>query len=150
MTRATTAEDQFEEMTGCICFALRRTSRALTQLYDNALRAHGIRATQLPILLAARGSEPVPLGLLAERLGMERTTLLRNVRPLARRGLVEQSITGDSRRTALKTTAAGKILLKRAYPAWREVQGRVLEAAGRSPWWRTLESLGEAARGARP
>jgi DNA-binding MarR family transcriptional regulator len=137
---------QLEEMTGCVCFALRRTTRALTLMYDRALKAHGIRATQYPILLAARGNEPVPLGPMAERLGMDRTTLLRNVRPLVRRGLIEQSTEGDSRRTTLKTTPAGKALLKRAYPAWKEVQTRVLQKVGRSTWSRSLGALDEVTR----
>jgi DNA-binding MarR family transcriptional regulator len=143
-------EDQLEEMTGCVSFALRRASRALTQLYDRALKPQGIRVTQLPILLAARGAEPVLLGQLAERLGMERTTLVRNVRPLVRRGLVEQSSTGASGRTTLKTTPAGTALLERAYPAWRKVQGRVLEGVGPSAWSQTLLALRRAARDARP
>lgn len=133
-------------MTGCVCFALRRTTRSLTQLYDTALRPHGIRATQFPILLAALGVEPVPLGPMAEHLGMARTTLLRNVRPLVRRGLIHQS-TAASRRTTLKTTAAGRTLLKRAYPAWKTVQTEVLERVGRSAWTRTLGALGEATGG---
>lgn len=148
MTVKTATEEQIEEMTGCVCFALRRTTRALTQLYDRALKAHRIRATQFPILLAALGVEPVPLGPMAERLGMERTTLLRNVRPLVRRGLIEQSTARDSRRTTLKTTAAGRTLLKRAYPAWKAVQTEVLERVGRSAWSRTLGALGEATGGA--
>jgi DNA-binding MarR family transcriptional regulator len=140
--------EPFQEMTGCLCFALRRTTRGLTQLYDRALKPHGLRVTQLPILLAASAGQPVALGPMAERLGMERTTLLRNVRPLVRRGLVEQSTARESRRTTLKTTAAGKTLLKRAYPAWRDVQNRVLETLGPSGLSRVLGALGEAARGA--
>jgi DNA-binding MarR family transcriptional regulator len=145
----TSAGDQLEDMTGCVCFALRRTTRVLTQVYDRALKPHGIRATQLPILLAARGADPVRLGPLSERLGLERTTLLRNLRPLVRRGLVEQSTESDSRRTTLKTTPAGKALLKRAYPAWKEAQTQVLEWVGKSAWARTLEALGAATRATR-
>lgn len=133
-------------MTGCVCFTLRRTTRALTQVYDQALRPYGIRATQLPILLAARGVPPVPLGAVAKGLGMERTTLLRNVRPLVRRGLIELSTAEDSRRTTLKTTAAGRTLLRRAYPAWKSVQTQVLERVGQTAWSRTVGALAEATR----
>jgi DNA-binding MarR family transcriptional regulator len=139
-------EEQFQEMTGCVCFTLRRTTRALTQVYDQALRPYGIRATQLPILLAARGVTPVPLGSMARGLGMERTTLLRNVRPLVRRGLIELSTADDSRRRTLKTTSAGRTLLTRAYPAWKGVQTQVLERVGRTAWSRTVGALAEATR----
>jgi DNA-binding MarR family transcriptional regulator len=141
-------DDPIEEMKGCVCSALRRTARAVTQMYDRTLKAHGIRATQTPILVAAWGAEPVPLGRVAENLGMERTTLLRNLRPLVRRGLVEQSTESGSPRTMLKTTPAGRALLKRAYPDWRKVQTRALDLMGRTEWSRSLTAFGEVSRGA--
>ena len=70
-------------MSGCVCFRLRRTARAVTQFYDRALRPYGLRVTQLPILVAASMAEAVELSPLSEKLGMDRTTLLRNVRPRA-------------------------------------------------------------------
>lgn len=145
-TRAAT-DDPIDEMKRCVCFDLRRTTRAVTQMYDRALKAHGIRATQMPILVGSRGAEPVLLGRLAQALGMERTTLLRNVRPLVRRGLVEQSTETGSPRTTLRTTPAGLALLKRAYPDWRKVQTRALDLMGRTEWSRSLTALGEVSRG---
>src|SRR6266851_2306298 len=38
-----------QEMSGCVCFALRRATRAVTQFYDRALKPHRLRATQFPI-----------------------------------------------------------------------------------------------------
>jgi DNA-binding MarR family transcriptional regulator len=132
------------DMTGCVCFALRRTTRAVTQLYDAALRPHRLRVTQLPILVAASRQETIPLAPLAERLGMERTTLLRNVRPLVRRKLVDL-VTADSGRKEIRTTAAGRALLARVYPAWKQAQKRVLGSLEGVNWPRTLDALSQAA-----
>jgi DNA-binding MarR family transcriptional regulator len=142
---------QVEEMRGCVCFQLRRTVRAVTQLYDRALRPYGLRATQLPILVAVSRAEAVELAPLATQLGMDRTTLLRNVRPLVRRKLLRVGPSTSSRRTVIRMTAAGQRLLARAYPAWRKAQDAVLMEMG-SEWPRTLnrleslESLGRRAR----
>jgi DNA-binding MarR family transcriptional regulator len=58
---------------------------------------------------------------------MDRTTLLRNVRPLVRRRLVEVQPAADSRRTEFRATAAGRALVARAYPEWKRVQARALK-----------------------
>jgi hypothetical protein len=60
---------QVEEMAGCACFRLRKAARALTQFYDRALKAHRLRVTQLPILVAASQHVAVPLAKLAQELG---------------------------------------------------------------------------------
>jgi DNA-binding MarR family transcriptional regulator len=127
---------QLHDMTGCACLALRRAARAVTQMYDRALRSYRLRVTQLPILVAAARHRAVPLALLAEELGMDRTTLLRNVRPLARRGLVKIGTEAKSRRTVIRSTAAGRALVARVYPAWRKAQQELLRAAG--PGWFTI------------
>src|SRR5712671_4468426 len=63
----------------CFCLASRQAARRITRLYDSCLQPSGIRATQFTILsqLMLRGEMPV--GKLAGILGMERTTLTRNL-----------------------------------------------------------------------
>jgi DNA-binding MarR family transcriptional regulator len=145
MARKRVAPTELEAMTGCVCASLRRTTRAVTQLYDEALRPHGLRATQLPILVATTRRGRIPLALLAEHLGMDRTTLLRNVRPLARRNLVRVATEEGSRRSELCATEAGRALLARVHPSWKSVQARVLKTLRGVDWSRTLAALTEAA-----
>src|SRR5260370_8449753 len=71
-------------MRNCVCFNLRRATRALTQFFDVELRRHGIRPTQTPILTALAAKSDWSMETLSKWLGMERTTLLRNLRPLRR------------------------------------------------------------------
>lgn len=138
-----------DEMSRCVGFTLRKAARAVTQYYDRALRAHRLRVTQLPILVAASQNGSIPLGKLAQALGMDRTTLLRNVRPLARRRLVEVAPEADSRRTEIRATADGRALLARVYPDWKKAQDRALKSLQGSDWSRSLETLADVVRSAR-
>src|SRR5947209_16084432 len=67
---------------GCFCLASRQAARKITRLYDSHMQESGIRVTQFTILsqLMLRGETPI--GKLAGILGMERTTLTRNLNPL--------------------------------------------------------------------
>ncbi len=64
----------------CMCASFRRASRALTQLYDEALRPVGLRATQFTILQALSLTGEVSQGELAQILAMDSTTLTRTLR----------------------------------------------------------------------
>src|ERR1700757_2135942 len=63
----------------CTCFSLRKTTRAITQLYDEALRPTGLRVTQFSLLIATVMLESVTVTRLAEIGVMDRTTLTRNL-----------------------------------------------------------------------
>ena len=147
--QGTAAPEAVEEMTGCVCFALRKASRAVTQFYDRALKSHRLRVTQLSILVAASKCGAVLLGTLARVLGMDRTTLLRNVRPLVRRRLLVVSPAADSNRTEIRATAAGRALLRRVYPDWKRAQDQALKSLQGSDWARRLDALGEGLRSAK-
>lgn len=117
----------------CLCFNLRKAARALTQSYDTALKPAGITAPQFSLLTALARQGPVSLSDLATALGMDRTTLTRNLKPLQRDGLVA-SAQGDDRRVRLLTlTRAGRIRLSDAEPLWRAVQSKVAGTFGHTP-----------------
>jgi len=81
---------------GCHCLAARRYARAITRLYEQRLRPHGLRATQLSILAALALKGPTPIGELADFLVLERTTLSRSAALLQRRGWVEIALEGPN------------------------------------------------------
>src|SRR5262250_925940 len=74
--------------TTCVCFHLRRAARAVTQTYERALAPAGILPGQFSVLAVLHRFGPQPLSALAELMGMDRTTLTRNLRPLERDSLV--------------------------------------------------------------
>lgn len=115
----------------CTCFRLRRLSRLVSQRYDRALAPAGINVNQYSILRRAdRG--PRGIGELARELGMDRTTLTRDLRPLAAAGWIDEvaPADGDARRRCVATTDAGRRVLAVARPLWRRAQDALDAAAG--------------------
>lgn len=115
------------ECHGCLCFAVRRAARSVTQRYDRALKGTGLRATQFTLLVVLSSRpEPTPLGQVAQWMGMERTTLTRNLRVLIESGYIVDS-TGDDRRVRkLQLTEKGKQAALNALPQWRKAQTDLL------------------------
>jgi DNA-binding MarR family transcriptional regulator len=73
----------------CVCSAARRRSRELTRAFERAMRGAGVRGTQFTLLATLIQTGPLPATRLADFLGLERTTLTRNLGPLVREGLVQ-------------------------------------------------------------
>lgn len=131
-------------MRNCVCFNLRRVSRAVTQFYDAELRRHGIRPTQTPILTALDAKSGWTMEELSDFLGLERTTLVRNLRPLERGGLVKIEGGGRGSRVALSLTAKGKKELETIQPAWRSAQSAIVKTLGQERWVSILADLERA------
>jgi DNA-binding MarR family transcriptional regulator len=91
-------------------------------MYEEKLRPHGLRATQFSILAALALTGPLPVGELAELLGLEHTTLTRSAARLEREGWISQTASDDARKRPLELTPAGRQKLEGAFPAWKEVQ----------------------------
>ena len=129
----------------CACFNVRRTSRAITQFFDAEVRQHGIRPTQTPILGALQAKNGWSMAELSEWLGMERTTLLRNLRPLQRDGLVRAKGGGRGGHVELEITDKGRSALGKALPAWRSAQDKVVAILGRERWSAIISDLEDVA-----
>jgi DNA-binding MarR family transcriptional regulator len=112
----------------CTCFQVRRMSRAITQMYDDAFRDTGLRSTQFTLLLGVGAVGKEGIGAIAERLDMDRTTLSRNLKPLIKKGLVEEIPGEDARVHKLRLTPAGLEMIEAAWPVWQGVQQRLRDA----------------------
>jgi DNA-binding MarR family transcriptional regulator len=113
----------------CTCSALRRATRAVTAHYESHFRGTGLRGTQFTILSVLAQAGPLPMTRLAEFLGVERTTLTRNLTVLARRGLVGWTGAEDGRIRKAMLTEAGDTMLHQCLPRWiaaEESVGKVL------------------------
>ncbi len=129
----------------CVCFNLRWVTRAVTQFFDAEMRRHGIRPTQGSILLALNAKESWTMAELSDWLGMERTTLVRNLRPLQRDGLAQAVGGGRGGRVELSITAKGRKKIEEARPAWRAAQRAVVKTLGEKRWSVILSDLETAA-----
>ena len=129
----------------CVCFNLRWVTRAVTQFFDAEMRRHGIRPTQGTILLALNAKESWTMADLSDWLGMERTTLVRNLRPLQRDGLAQADGGGRGGRVEMSITAKGRKKIDEAMPAWRSAQSAVVKTLGERRWSAILSDLETAA-----
>jgi DNA-binding MarR family transcriptional regulator len=118
----------------CLCGNFRRTSRALTQLYENALRPFGLRATQLTILQALSRTGEVSQRKLGEILAMDSTSLTRTLGIMLRRGWIQRRPGKDRRERLLRLANAGHKQLERVLPAWEKVQSRLRRQLGEDVW----------------
>jgi DNA-binding MarR family transcriptional regulator len=122
--------DHVEKSLGCTCFKLRKLTRAMSRLYDQHMATVGLKTTQYSVLAnAARAA--LPVAELAEILGLERTTLTRNLKPLLDAGWVELKAGADSRQRIVTITASGRAILEQAYLAWRRAQTEFEKLMGR-------------------
>ena len=122
--------DLIEKPLGCTCFKLRKLTRAMSRLYDQHMATVGLKTTQYSVLAnAARAA--LPVAELADVLGLERTTLTRNLKPLLDAGWVELKSGADGRQRIVTITGAGRAMLKQAYVAWRRAQTEFETLMGR-------------------
>src|SRR5215472_301947 len=127
--------------TECTASHLRRASRDISRIHDHALAPSGLSGAQFSLLIAISLFGEAPLQRVAEELGLDRTTLTRNLQPLERDGLVSSSPGKDQRVRLLRLTEAGRRALQRAYPLWEEAQAAVVGALGQRRWVTLLDGL---------
>ena len=120
------------ECSACLCLASRRAARALTRAFDRELRPYGIRATQFTILTTLMLRGPTAISELAEFLGIERTTLTRNLALIEGEGWVDIQPGDDARLRIVAVTKKGRAAVTSATPAWRKAQHAATAAIGKS------------------
>ena len=117
-----------------MCASFRRTARALTSFYEEALRRLGLRATQLTILQALARTREVSQGRLGEMLAMDSTSLTRTLAIMRRRGWIAERRGKDQRERLLRLSRGGAAKLKRVTPVWDEVQACLGGKLGERAW----------------
>ncbi|NOJ48089.1 MarR family winged helix-turn-helix transcriptional regulator [Bradyrhizobium archetypum] len=110
---------------GCFCLASRQAARKITRLYDFYMQESGIRVTQFTILsqLMLRGD--MTIGKLAGLLGMERTTLTRNLTLLEQQKWISIKAGDDPRARMIGITGQGRSVVRRSFPFWSKAQAHI-------------------------
>ncbi|MFZ5549035.1 MAG: MarR family winged helix-turn-helix transcriptional regulator [Pseudomonadota bacterium] len=106
----------------CTHDKLRRLMRRLATHYDARLRAVGLKTTQYSLLARVVHLGPVRPGDLALAMGVDASTLTRNLKPLVAAGWVLQATGPDARSRLVSATAPGREKLAEARVHWREAQ----------------------------
>lgn len=115
----------------CNCAALRQAARHVTQLYDRHLTPSGLRTTQFSILARLKKRGPMTINALAAAMVMDRTTMGRNIQPLARARLIAAQTGKDRRSKELHLTEAGAARLRAAAKGWAAAQAHFESTFGR-------------------
>ncbi|MDF3083115.1 MarR family winged helix-turn-helix transcriptional regulator [Burkholderia sola] len=107
----------------CNCLALRQAARFVTQLYERHLAPVGVTPAQFSIMVNLKRRPGLLMSELADALVMDRTTLLRALKPLQRDGFVATAASEhDARAHALHLTKLGERTFARALVAWQAAQ----------------------------
>ncbi|MGE0724455.1 MAG: MarR family winged helix-turn-helix transcriptional regulator [Alphaproteobacteria bacterium] len=116
----------------CLCLAVRRLGRRISQAYESRLAPTGLTITQFTLLAAVDTVGPggAPLAPIADALDMDPSTLSRTIRPLVRDRLVTLAPGEDRRARLARLTAAGRARLKDAMPHWRAAQRETARMLG--------------------
>jgi DNA-binding MarR family transcriptional regulator len=104
----------------------------VTQHYEASFRGTGLRATQFTLLATLAQTGPQSLSVLATMLGLERTTLSRNLGPLEKKGLVGTVADDDQRIRRIAITKQGEAAALAALDAWKQAQSTVDEVLRRT------------------
>jgi DNA-binding MarR family transcriptional regulator len=113
------AEATYEIAETCLCLHVQAARRAVARHGDAVFRPLGLTNGQFATLLTLHQAAPVPMGDLAERLTMDRSTAAANLKPLERRGLVvSRSHAIDGRVRIVTSTETGRAVLADAIELW--------------------------------
>lgn len=114
----------------CCCTLLRKATRRLTSIYDDALAPVGVNIAQFSLLRNVERGEPVSLTELGQRIELDRSTVGRNVKVLVKSGLIALSRGKDQREALLVLTDNGRRVLADGAPLWEAVQSKVEQVLG--------------------
>lgn len=114
----------------CTCVNVRRASRAITKIYDTMLEPGNLKVTQYSALVNILQYGPLSISKLATILSLDRTTLVRNLKTLEESGLIESTVTSDTRERGVAVTEKGKSSVESAMPYWRRAQKLIKEHLG--------------------
>ena len=127
----------------CACTTLRKATRVVSRLYDEALSGSGMTATQLAILRSLGRTGTAPLSRLAEAMVMDRTTLYRALAPMTAAGWIDIATAARGRAKTAALTATGRAAMDAAASGWEAAQGRFVGEFGAEKWMALHAVLGD-------
>ncbi len=114
----------------CLAVRTRLLNRVITHVYDQALRPLGLKVSQMNILVVVQKLGRARPAEVCRILKLDTSTLSRNVERMRAKGWLEILDDEDGRAHPFQLTPEGKSLLRRAYPAWQEAQGKSAAVLG--------------------
>lgn len=106
----------------CYCTNLRRSANAISDIYDTALKSTGLTNAQYYLLITLWRLGSANITHWAEHVGLDRSTMVRNIKPLQNRGLIEAA---PGRGKTFALSVEGKTTLNSAVPLWQKAQKKI-------------------------
>ena len=110
---------------GCTNFKTRQLSRLLSRHYDAEMAACGLKTTQYSLLSHVLHLGPIAPGELARHMGLDASTLTRNLQPLQAAGWLVQDAGPDARTRSVSLTDVGRAKHADALKCWKTAQLKV-------------------------
>ncbi|WER48672.1 MarR family winged helix-turn-helix transcriptional regulator [Cupriavidus sp. WKF15] len=134
----------------CPGFQARATARALTRYYNACFRPLGLTAEQFSLLIGIGADEGATLVELAERAGVDPTTLSRNVQHLESRDLVRTEGGRGRAGKRLTLTTSGRQLVADALPVWSSAKADLADRMGAERLRSARQAMKALAKAAEP
>jgi len=125
------------EFSDCLLLNTVMAARAMTRRYDAQLQRFGVSVVQFSVLMVLRHGRQEPVSHMAERIAMDRTTLIRNLELLTRKGLVSSAPAAKGNGRSFTLTPQGRSLADELMPHWQAAQK---EVRGRQGQWPQLHA----------
>jgi DNA-binding MarR family transcriptional regulator len=126
--RKTLVRDAQAAISACAGWASRLAARRITNFLEERMHGSGLSLAQFGLMGQIAAAPDDTLGALAERTGLDQSTLSRNLRGLEAAGFVEIAIAADDqRRRAVWLTEQGARRLEAAIPVWRNAHAALAD-----------------------
>ena len=106
----------------CYCTNLRRSAGFVSDFYDKAMEETGLTAAQYYLLINLSRLKAVNVTHWAERVGLDRSTMIRNIRVLENHGYIELS---EGHGKVYTLTQHGTDTLEATVPIWNKAQKQI-------------------------
>ena len=125
----------------CYCTNLRRAANAVTGIYDRILVPINLSITQYGLLVNISELKACSVSDLAIYMGLERTTLVRTLKPLFELGYIADLSAAGERNRRIQLTQAGEQIMKQGDALWAEAQTTMERKLGSAKMAQLLDIL---------
>jgi DNA-binding MarR family transcriptional regulator len=122
------------ECLDCVCYEFRKTARFVINYYDTALKDADLKSNQFIILVSVAYLGLPNFKKLAEFVGIDQSTLARNLTTVEKQKLVSVRAGKNRREKLISLTKKGERKLVSSFPLWRKAQGRLVDGLGTENW----------------
>ena len=112
----------------CYCTNIRRSAKVISDMYTKALSEVDLTAPQYYLLINLKRMESANMSDWSKRVGLDRSTIIRNSKHLLGKGMIEQA---EGHGKVFKLSQKGEGTVKRAEVIWEKTQHRMLNVLGK-------------------